>query len=55
MPGAVDLLNGCRTAAAEAARHVAWWLEWQTRASVGEGSRVLDDVRLGQGDDAEAA
>jgi hypothetical protein len=30
--------------AASAISHVGWWLDWQTRSSVSQGCRPLDDV-----------
>ncbi len=30
--------------AASAISHLGWWLDWQTRARVGQGCRALDEV-----------
>jgi hypothetical protein len=38
-------LGGGVSAAGSALRHLAWWLEWQTRPHPTHGGRGIQDIR----------
>ena len=41
-----DVVTTTTSIAAAAISHVGWWLEWQTRTCVGDGSRLLRESDL---------